>query len=146
MKLKKAISALTAGCLLLGMIPAQTSSAANYSRASVHDPSIVKLQDGSYYIIGSHLGAARSADLGNWTAAANSNLGSTRTTFFRDIYKDLAIPEKWSNTTNGYNLAGNMWAPDIIYNEAMGKYCMYLSVNGPVCNSSIVLCPADNID
>ncbi len=146
MKLKKAISALTAGCLLLGMIPAQTSSAANYSRASVHDPSIVKLQDGSYYIIGSHLGAARSADLGNWTAAANSNLGSTRTTFFRDIYKDLAIPEKWSNTTNGYNLAGNMWAPDIIYNEAMGKYCMYLSVNGQVWNSSIVLCTADNID
>ncbi len=98
--------------------------AANYSRASVHDPSIVKLQDGSYYIIGSHLGAARSNDLGNWTAAANSNLGSTNTTFFKNIYTDLAIPEKWSNTTNGYNLAGNMWAPDIIYNEAMGKYCI----------------------
>ncbi len=146
MKLKQVISALTASCLLLGCAAALPSSAANYTRASVHDPSIVKLQDGSYYIIGSHLGAARSNDLGNWTAAANSNLGSTNTTFFRDIYRDLAIPEKWSNTTAGYNLAGNMWAPDIIYNEAMGKYCMYLSVNGQVWNSSVVLCTADNID
>lgn len=146
MKLKKVISALTASCLLLGCAAALPASAANYSRASVHDPSIVKLQDGSYYIIGSHLGAARSNDLGNWTSAANSNLGSTRTTFFKDIYRDLAIPEKWSNTTAGYNLAGNMWAPDIIYNEAMGKYCMYLSVNGQVWNSSVVLCTADNID
>ncbi len=146
MKFRKLISALTAGCLLLGCTAALPSSAANYSRASVHDPSIIKLQDGSYYIIGSHLGAARSNDLGNWTAAANSNLGSTNTTFFRNIYADLAIPEKWSNTTNGYNLAGNMWAPDIIYNETMGKYCMYLSVNGQVWNSSIVLCTADNID
>ena len=28
----------------------------------------------------------------------------------------------------------------------MGKYCMYLSVNGQVWNSSFVLCTADNID
>jgi len=146
MKFRRLLSTLTAGCLLLGCAAALPSSAANYTRASVHDPSIVKLQDGSYYIIGSHLGAARSTDLGNWTAAANSNLGSTATTFFKNIYTDLAIPEKWSNTTNGYNLAGNMWAPDIIYNKAMGKYCMYLSVNGQVWNSSVVLCTADNID
>lgn len=146
MKFKKIVSSLTASCLLFGCTAMFPASAANYSRASVHDPSIVKLQDGSYYIIGSHLGAARSKDLSNWTAAANSNLGSTNTTFFKNIYADLAIPEKWSNTTNGYNLAGNMWAPDIIYNKAMGKYCMYLSVNGQVWNSSIVLCTADNID
>ncbi len=146
MKFRKVLSTLTAACLLLGSLAALPTTAANYTRASVHDPSIVKLQDGSYYIIGSHLGAARSKDLGNWTSAANSHLGSTNTTFFKNIYADLAIPEKWSNTTNGYNLAGNLWAPDIIYNEAMGKYCMYLSVNGQVWNSSIVLCTADNID
>lgn len=89
----------------------------------------MKLEDGTYYIIGSHLGAARSNDLKNWTVAANSNLGSTNTTFFNNIYTDLAVPEKWSNTTNGYDLAGNMWAPDIIYNPSMKKYCMYLSIN-----------------
>lgn len=149
MKRNRILSAILAfGMVLSGITiqSAQTVSAGNFTRASVHDPSIVKLQDGSYYIIGSHLGAARSSDLMNWQSAANSNLGSTRTTFFNNIYADLSIPEKWSNTTNGYNLAGNMWAPDIIYNEAMGKYCMYLSVNGQVWNSSVVLCTADQID
>lgn len=143
--MKKPIAALTA-LLLCGSLLQTVPAAAEYARASVHDPSIVKLQEGGYYIIGSHLGAARSNDLMNWASAANSNLGSTKTTFFKDIYADLAIPEKWSNTTDGYNLAGNMWAPDIIFNPDMGKYCMYLSVNGQVWNSSVVLCTADNID
>ena len=95
MKWKKIISTLVAGCMIFtntaGMI---TADAANYSRASVHDPSIVKLEDGTYYIIGSHLGAARSNDLKNWIAAANSNLGSVSTTFFKNIYTDLAVAEK----------------------------------------------------
>lgn len=146
MKIKKMLSALIASCMIAVNAITVGAASAEYSRASVHDPSIVKLEEGGYYIIGSHLGAARSNDLQNWTSAANSNLGSTRTTFFRDIYTDLAIPEKWSNTTAGYNLAGNMWAPDIIYNKEMGKYCMYLSVNGQVWNSSVVLCTSDNID
>ncbi len=146
MKLRRTLASALAFCMMLGTATSLSASAGNYSRASVHDPSIVKLEEGGYYIIGSHLGAARSNDLQNWQSAANSNLGSTRTTFFRDIYKDLAIPEKWSNTTAGYNLAGNMWAPDIIYNHDMGKYCMYLSVNGQVWNSSVVLCTSDNID
>ncbi len=143
--MKKRLAALTA-LLLCGSMMQTIPASAAYARASVHDPSIVKLQDGGYYIIGSHLGAARSNDLMNWTPAANSDRGSTSTTFFGNIYADLAIPEKWSNTTEGYNLAGNMWAPDIIFNPDMGKYCMYLSVNGQVWNSSIVLCTADNID
>ena len=146
MKIKHTFSALTAAFMLLCSIPALHASAGNFSRVSVHDPSVVRLEEGGYYIIGSHLGAARSDDLMSWQNAANSNLGSTRTTFFRDIYKDLAVPEKWSNTTAGYNLAGNMWAPDIIYNPSMKKYCMYLSVNGQVWNSSVVLCTSDKID
>ncbi len=148
MKLRK-IKAFLAGCMIAGsvIISAFTGTVnADYARASVHDPSIVKLDDGSYYIVGSHLGAARSNDMQNWASAANSHLGSTNTTFFKNIYTDLAIPEKWSNTTSGYDLAGNMWAPDIIYNKAMGKYCMYLSINGQVWNSSIVLCTSDKID
>ena len=146
MKLKRLSAGFLSAAMLLCSIPAMTASAGNFSRVSVHDPSIVRLEEGGYYMIGSHLGAARSNDLMNWQNAANSNLGSTRTTFFKDIYRDLAVPEKWSNTTNGYNLAGNMWAPDIIYNPKMRKYCMYLSVNGQVWNSSVVLCTADKID
>jgi len=39
-----------------------------------------------------------------------------------------------------------MWAPDVIYNEAMGKWCMYLSVDGDNWYSSIVLLTADELE
>lgn len=146
MKLKKAISAIVAGCMLALSTLTSVPASADFARVSEHDPSIVKLEEDGYYIIGSHLGARRSSDMQNRYSAGNSHLVSTRTTFFNNIYTDLAISEKWSNTTSGYNLSGNMWASDIIYNKEMGKYCMYLSVNGQVWNSSIVLCTWDKID
>lgn len=136
--------------MFLGAVPSLVSTkadaASNKSRVSVHDPSVIKLADGSYYIIGSHLAAARSTDLQNWTWTANSNYGTKNTTFFRDIYTDLAKPAGWSGTSENYDLSGNLWAPDIVWNPDMQKYCMYLSVNGDNWHSSIVLCTADNID
>ncbi len=147
MKAKKFLSAMISCCMSLSCLGMLPSSAANYTRVGVHDPSIVKLEDGSYYIAGSHLAAARSSDLGNWTFTANSQAGTKNTTFFNDIYTDLAVPASWSSPSNAnYDLSGNLWAPDIVYNEVMGKYCMYLSVNGDLYKSSIVLCTADNID
>ena len=81
MKFKQIIASVIASVMVSTTALSITTSAGNYTRVSVHDPSIVKLKDGSYFIIGSHLGAARSSDLMNWTSAANSYLGSTRTTF-----------------------------------------------------------------
>lgn len=144
---KKTAALLLSGMMLLSSQISIDASAANHARVSVHDPSIIKLDDGSYYIIGSHLGAARSDDLGSWTPTANSNAGTKNTTFFKDIYTDLAVPAAWSSPSNAnYDLSGNLWAPDIVYNEVMEKYCMYLSINGDNYKSSIVLCTADNID
>ncbi len=151
-QIKSALSRISAGVIGVLMLTAGTvanapaASAGEYARVSVHDPSIVKLEDGSYYIIGSHLGAGRSDDLMNWTDTANSSAGTKNTTYFSDIYTDLAEPCKWSNTSTGYDLSGNLWAPDIVWNPEMNKYCMYLSVNGENWHSSIVLCTADNID
>ncbi len=39
-----------------------------------------------------------------------------------------------------------MWAPDVIYNKAMKKWCMYMSVNGINYKSAIVLLTADDIE
>ena len=44
-----------------------------------------------------------------------------------------------------YGLDGNMWAPDIVYNKKMQKWCLYFSINGESWASSIVLLTADNI-
>ena len=142
---KRLIGTAAAMCMLLSQSTHLSVDAA-YSRVAVHDPSVVKLDDGSYYIIGSHLGAARSTDLMNWTVTADSDKGTKNTTYFKDIYSDLSKANKWANTSTGYDLSGNLWAPDIIWNEQMKKWCMYLSVNGDNWHSSIVMCTADNID
>jgi len=53
--------------------------------------------------------------------------------------------QAWSAALGNYNINGNMWAPDVIYNEKMEKWCMYLSINGPTWNSSIILLTANKI-
>ena len=59
----------------------------------------------------------------------------------------LAEAVKWSKRgSSTYSVDGNMWAPDVIWNKAMNKWCMYLSVNGDNWYSSIVLLTSDNIE
>lgn len=110
----------------------------NYKRVSVHDPSIIKADD-TYYIFGSHKAWAKSKDLIQWTAFSN-NINSNLSSLFGDIW------EEWSKTATNPDMNGNMWAPDVIYNENMGKYCMYMSVNGDDWNSVITLLTADEVE
>lgn len=152
-----------------------TSSAAksmyrniNMQRVSVHDPSIVfNPADNLYYIFGTHHGLARSRDLQNWShfsspwGVVNAD-GSLRTVSNSEAFvnqqvkkitvggKEVAFPNfnavGWSGAYGNYSVDGNMWAPDIIYNKVMNKWCMYLSINGPTWNSSIILLTSDRID
>ena len=140
-------------------------SAASYTlvRASVHDPSIVwEPTTQTYYIFGSHRGAAKTKNLMRWSSvtvpwqtassrnAANSQAFTTpQVTKIKkggaeyDFTFDALAWSKRGNTS--YNVDGNMWAPDVIYNNAMQKWCMYLSINGDNWYSSIILLTADNI-
>ncbi len=109
-------------------------------RVSVHDPSIVyNSENGKYYVFGSHRAWASSKNLATWTTFSLT-LDST----YEDV---LAEAAEWSsNGSSSYSVSGNMWAPDVIYNESMGKWCMYMSVNGDNYYSSIVLLTADKIN
>lgn len=109
----------------------------NLTKVTVHDPSIIKT-NGSYYVFGSHMAWAKSDDLMNWTYFYN-NINSKYKTIFTPIWED------WCKTPTNPNVEGNLWAPDVIFNKEMNKYCMYMSVNGDDWNSSIVLLTADNI-
>lgn len=109
-----------------------------HKRIAVHDPSIIKA-NGAYYIYGSHRAWAKSEDLISWTGVSN-NISTDYEGLLKDIW------EEYCKTPTNPNLAGNMWAPDMFYNETMGKYCMYMSVNGDDWNSCIVLLTADSID
>ena len=58
----------------------------------------------------------------------------------------------WASAVSSYKgvnwgaLDGNLWAPDVIWNPTMNKWCMYLSLNGVEFNSCIILLTADNIE
>lgn len=110
----------------------------DYKRVSVHDPSIVKDGD-TYYVFGSHMAWAKSEDLINWQEF-KMNINTEYNTLFGDIWKN------YCSTPQNANLSGNLWAPDVIWNETMGKWCMYMSVNGNNWQSAIVLLTADNIE
>ena len=116
------------------------------NRVSVHDPSIVwEPVSQTYYIFGSHRASAKTTDMMNWTAFTAPWATATST----DATNSAALAEaiKWSKLgSTSYSVDGNMWAPDVIWNKAMNKWCMYLSVNGDNWYSSIVLLTSDNIE
>ena len=109
-------------------------------RVTVHDPSIVKDEEtGMYYIFGSHMAWGKSEDMISWTLFSNN--------INRDYATLFAAEAEWAKKAGtAYNVKDNLWAPDVIYNEAMDKWCMYMSVNGPMWNSTIVLLTADSPD
>ncbi|MBP1541644.1 MAG: glycoside hydrolase family 43 protein [Prevotella sp.] len=137
---------------------------AAYNHVSIHDPSIV-VANGTYYIFGTHHSAASSTDLMNWTdissswrwATDNSNYASNEQAFTNQQVKTVNIGgvQKTFNNFNarawsaygdsGYSIENNMWAPDVIWNKALKKWCMYLSINGSGTNCSIILLTSDNI-
>ena len=143
------------------------TSNSSFQRTSVHDPSIVYDGQGTYYVFGSHLGVSRSNDLENWTSiytdnpssgifvenynsefTANTNAGSEVEVL--DAEGNVVTATFGSYNMNNWiannSINGNMWAPDVIYNSNLGKWCMYLSLNGADWNSGIVLLTADNIE
>ncbi|MCR5502510.1 MAG: glycoside hydrolase family 43 protein [Lachnospiraceae bacterium] len=93
---------------------------------AVHDPSILKA-GGNYYIFGSHMTAAKSSDLFGWEMIADNYMKTNPV--YGQIYdvadaafayagdKKSLIPTDDKST--------HVWAPDVIYNKTMGKYCMY---------------------
>jgi beta-xylosidase len=143
-------------------------------RISVHDPSIVA--DGNnYYIYGSHLGHAKTTAAENyqtWTTWGEGEAtGTTGSLFanasgslinYADAYSSQAYTGKVKNYAGeevdfvrcdahgwqykGYTVQGNQWAPDVIYNKTMKKWCMYMSLNGDKWCSSIVLFTSDSAE
>jgi arabinan endo-1,5-alpha-L-arabinosidase len=106
-------------------------------RVSIHDPAIIEA-NGKYYIFGTNRQFAVSDDLIHWNTLEN-NITRDVTSVLGDIWNE------WPNQPSNPKIEGNTWAPDVIYNPAMGKYCMYMSVNGDRYRSVIVLLVADDL-
>jgi len=141
----------------------QTEGPSALKRVSVHDPSVVwDPSTSSYYIFGSHRAAAKCNNMMSWeaftapwataTSSNADNVDAFTTPQVTQVKKGgvaydftfnaLAWSQRGSET---YDIDGNMWAPDVIWNKKMGKWCMYLSINGDGWYSSIIMLTADNI-
>lgn len=108
---------------------------------SVHDPNVVKDKDG-YYIFGTHMEAAKSSDLKSFKSFA-SGVNKANKLFdnlFTDEMEAFSFVGKYQD--GGYAV----WAPTVIYNEAMGKYVMYFSSSRDYRTSTISMATADAIE
>lgn len=92
---------------------------------SVHDPSIMEV-DGTYYIYGSHMTAAKSTDLRHWTMLGDGYAISNPVygTIMKNQKPFLYTGNQFSEipTDDG---GTHIWAPDVKYNEKAGLYYMY---------------------
>ncbi len=140
---------------LMAVLVAASVSAYDFKRASVHDPSIVwDPASQTYYIFGSHKAAAKTTDLMSWkTIPSFVNATTFSTPAVTKVKKDgveydfAFNAQAWSKRGSAkYDISGNLWAPDVIWNPVMNKWCMYMSVNGECWYSSIVLLTSDNIE
>lgn len=96
------------------------------SGIAVHDPSILEA-DGMYYIYGSHMTCAKSTDLLEWKKVAD---GYNQTNpVYGQIYEVSDESFAYTGSKNSLiptdDKKTHVWAPDVIYNETMGLYCMY---------------------
>ena len=106
--------------------------------ASVHDPSIYE-ENGTYYIFGSHMEAAKSDNLRDWKRFATAVSKSNK--LFDNLFEEpmKAFEFVGRNEEGGYSV----WAPDVIYNEKMGKYMMYFCTTSTYKRSSLCFATAD---
>lgn len=129
----------------------------------------------TYYIYGSHLGRGKTTAAENyqeWTVfkAGEENATATNSLFcnlsgnlvnYSDAYATHAVTSVKDHAgktvtfgnfdAHGWQKKGNtvkgmQWAPDVIYNKTMKKWCMYMSINGDNWASSIVCFTSDNVE
>lgn len=137
--------------------------------------SITDSKNIQYYIYGSHLGRGKTTAADHyqkWTnfAAGEEATDATNSLFaddqgnlvnYADAYNTHLVTKvknckgeevtfgnfgahDWQNS--GYKVSGNQWAPDVIWNKTMKKWCMYMSLNGDHWTSCIVCFASDKIE
>ena len=148
------------------------NAAKSQQEVSIHDPSIVYNEsDKYYYIVGSHMGLAKSKDLVDWQSLPNGKgnwWDQDGSYLFNKTYweafksnptHEVKLANGSTATLGSFDAAaycsiyaadekawvkGDMWAPDVIYNKALGKWCFYLSLNGDNWASVIILMTGDS--
>lgn len=108
--------------------------------AAVHDPSVFIDNDGTHYIFGTHMTAAKTDDLRHWEMFADG------VTPDNPLFSNLL-----GTDDKAFEFCGRfsrrvyaVWAPDVHYNRIMNKYVMYFCTSGSYVRSSLCMAVADN--
>lgn len=116
--------------------PAPTQTAVTFTNVSVHDPAVIKV-DTTWYVFGSHLAAAKSTDLMNWTKLAD---GVTATnSLFNNVISALADTFAWAQVTD-------LWAPDVVKLDDGKYYFYYNACKGDSPRSALGVAVADKVE
>lgn len=154
-----AVSALAApGTLISTNSTAYAATAAadavnkNPVRVSVHDPSIMVAEDGTYYAFGSHIEAAKSTDMVNWERFTNGYT-TPNNKLFGDLAANLKTPFSWAGSHDKDAKEYSVWAPDVYYNKdyinddgTKGAYMMYFCTSSTYIRSAIAFATSQNVE
>lgn len=133
----------------------ETAIEIDYRRVSVHDPSIIKYDENTYYIFGSHITAARSNDLMKWTSLVKKEYQTPHNNpIYGNLSENLAESFQWAGENDADSRGGfAVWAPEIFWNEhyvwddgSNGAYMLYYSVSSTYIRSAIGIAVAKDIE
>lgn len=96
--------------------PELATAEVNYNDIAVHDPSVIRAEDGTFYVVGSHLGFAKSTDLVTWELVASGV--DDANPLFNTYATEISEGIEWTGGHVG------SWASDII-RLADGRYYFY---------------------
>ena len=121
-------------------------------RVSVHDPSIIKDNNGTYYVFGSHIDAAQSNNLIDWDSFTNG-YARTNNVEFGNLSQNLKKAFAWAGEDLEDCEGGfSVWAPDVIWNPefkcpdgSTGAYVMYFCTSSTYKRSVICYAWSKNI-
>lgn len=157
--LKRMVSCLAAAALMatsvlapLDLSGAPAAQAQITKRVSVHDPSIAVSKEGTYYVFGSHIDAAKSTDLITWETFTNG-YATTNNKIFGNLATNLAEPFKWAGDHDMDAANYSVWAPDVFWNPdyvnddgTKGAYMMYFCTTSTAVRSVIAFATSQNIE
>ncbi len=107
--------------LLLTALPAAARAEGDalpipkFKEVSVHDPSIIRAEDGTFYIFGSHMAAAKSGDLIQWKMISTD--AGRGCTLVENVQEQMKEALQYAQTTT-------FWAPDV-QRLKDGRYYLY---------------------
>ena len=83
-----------------------------FREVSVHDPSVIRAPDGTVFIYGSHITAAKSTDLTRWEMFSRN--ADTGCKLVENVQEEMSEALRYAKTTT-------FWAPDV-QQLADGRY------------------------